>query len=453
MAVFVQDSFTDVDGTALEAHVGEVGAVWTPRTAVYPATAAVIEAGRVRFSQAPGGGSSFYASGVPSGAEYDVECDLYINARRGEAVGVIARALETVNTMYLARLHQDNVIELYRFVNGSLSQIGNVSYSVTTGQTIHLKLEVRNASKRVLVDGVEVISSPDNTITHAGRVGIQSYRDKYDPAPGIGVHVDNFTATDLSGGTPDPVTVTADFTPIPVTSYGAGIVQGQQVAADYTQVPIETYGAGVVISPVEIGASFDQIPVTSYGAGVEISPVEVGASYTAIPVTSYDAQAIPGSTGIGATYTEVPVYSYDPGIIQGQIVSAAYDEIAVTTYDAAVIPGAIGIGADFTQIDVSTFDASITQGVGIGAEYTEIPVTSFAASIIQGLRIQAAFTQIPVVSYSAEIVDGSIVRPNRMDCSVSPYYDMTATVSPYWTMIPGVAPYYDMTPSIQPKIL
>jgi hypothetical protein len=208
-AQVVSDSFTGADGTALESHVGEVGASWT-RHPNYPAIAR-LQSNRVWGSE----WALYLASGVPPTNEYDVMADLTVRSNSG-AVGLVARASTTgPDSFYLARYNQSRGMwQMVKCTPTECIPQGSTTMALTVGATYSLRLEVRNAAKRLYVNGILRASSFDNEYTQVGRAGIRS-------GPGIvsatgGYHLDNFRVAVPSADTTitaGPSGSTIDATP------------------------------------------------------------------------------------------------------------------------------------------------------------------------------------------------------------------------------------------------
>jgi hypothetical protein len=180
----VTDSFTGSDGTLLQNHTGEVGASWA-KNPVYPADAK-LTGGRI---YAPAW-MMYFASGIPSTAEYDVSADLFVKSNVG-ATGVIGRADTTTDSEYVARYTaQFNRWEL-SYCHSTCDLLGSFAQTLTVGSTYRLKLVVRNASKELWVDGVMRVSSVDNQITRVGRAGVR--QGPSDATATTGYHLDNFS--------------------------------------------------------------------------------------------------------------------------------------------------------------------------------------------------------------------------------------------------------------------
>lgn len=187
MADFVTDTFSgEGSNVSITSHVGETGATWTMAVG-YSAVPLLLSASS-NLKGGASGGSAAYASGVPASAEYDIEADIVPGT---SAVGIIGRVSTSTNTFYMASISSDGAtMRLYKCLSGSYTELG--SYTISGSET--LKLEIRDAAKKVYYGGVERISSTDNSITDAGRAGIRFSGWNSPP------YLDNFKATDASQG-------------------------------------------------------------------------------------------------------------------------------------------------------------------------------------------------------------------------------------------------------------
>lgn len=192
MAVIFSDTFTDTAGTLLESH----DATWVKGSPA-PSSAVITASNRVR-----NGGNTFgyyYANVTPASAEYDIQSDHYV-ASALVATGICGRMETAAQTMYRLRWNvSTNNWELHKLVAGASTSLGTYADTVTAGVTRTAKLEVRDATKKAFIDGVEQISSADNAITAAGYGGIY-LSALATPSDTKAIHLDNFSITDLSGG-------------------------------------------------------------------------------------------------------------------------------------------------------------------------------------------------------------------------------------------------------------
>ena len=195
-AAVVSDTFTGTNGTLLENHVGETGAAWTFHPN-YPADLTLLN-GRVWGPE----WGLYFPSGTPPTNEYDVSVDVTVMSNAG-AIGVVGRSLTSgADSLYMARYNAATAQwELVKCISTGCSNLATFPQTLALGATYNLKLEIRNAAKKLYVDGVVRASSTDNAITQVGKPGIRS-------GPGVttsttGYHLDNFTvnnppATDTS---------------------------------------------------------------------------------------------------------------------------------------------------------------------------------------------------------------------------------------------------------------
>jgi hypothetical protein len=193
-AQFVNDTFTGASNTLLSSHTGEIGATWTKHTS-YTGNAYISNINTERGNA----NSLYYASGLPSTADYDVQADLVGTVSLANRVGIAGRINQSANTYYRVTYSVPNSAYQLELVNAgttTLLQSANPGYwnsNFDSGQTHNVKLQMRGTGIKVFIDGVERISVTDSTITAAGRAGI--YTGSYDNSDTWGIHIDNFTAT------------------------------------------------------------------------------------------------------------------------------------------------------------------------------------------------------------------------------------------------------------------
>lgn len=172
MATFLSDTYTDTAGVLLQNHTGETGALWTKHPNA-GSDALITTGGRLRATS--GTAALYYASGVPATAEYDVEAPFFVASVPSTTLDGIAGRLSTsVNTLYLARYNNTGFQwELLKLVAGTATVLATFAQALTVSQTYTVKLQIRDAAKKLFIDGVERISSADNAITAAGRAGVR----------------------------------------------------------------------------------------------------------------------------------------------------------------------------------------------------------------------------------------------------------------------------------------
>lgn len=286
MALFLSDSFTDVSGTLLESHTGETGATWTKAAGSAAGSSLISDANRAR-SLAGASGAHFYtASGTPANAEYDVEAVLRPVTLAGN-LGVVGRFADISNT-YLGRY---NVLttawELLITSGGTSTSLGSFSQTLTAGTDYTLKLEIRNATKKLFVDGVERISSTNNAVTGAGLAGIRFFGNTTNTT---GLHFDSISATDA------PQTI------LPTSIASAEAFGSPTVSA-----------GGVSIAPVGIAsAEAFGSPTLALVANQTVLPVGIASGGAfGIPIVGGPVIFVSGVASAGAfgSPTVLPAYS------------------------------------------------------------------------------------------------------------------------------------------------
>jgi hypothetical protein len=169
------DSMTGTAGATLQTRNGETAASWTKHP-TSSGDAVLTPSGRVR-KNGTNLGALYYASGVPASADYTVEADIYVASTvTNDMAGVVGRLDPTnVNgTYYLVRYEQTNLAwVLYKVVNGTWTWLGqSATQNLTATSTYRLALDVTGTTIRALVDGTQVVSVTDASISAAGRAGI-----------------------------------------------------------------------------------------------------------------------------------------------------------------------------------------------------------------------------------------------------------------------------------------
>lgn len=196
MGIVIQDSFTGTDGTQLTAHTGEVGATWSKGGAgpdlILSAGKLVPPAGYLATS-----GPLHYASGAyPSGVQV-AEAVIYNGSITGGTgtLELFVRYADAANC-YAARVFNDGTVALVKWVGGVFTTISSIAGAFPVGTTKRLTIEATDATKRVLLDHVEILTSSDNTVAGPGTAGLDLGGW---PAAAVtwDVQIDDFLATDF----------------------------------------------------------------------------------------------------------------------------------------------------------------------------------------------------------------------------------------------------------------
>ena len=204
MAQFASDAFGGTEGTELSTY----SASWAKITSL--TGNAEISSGRLRQSSTTAAG--YYHSGTPAGADYTVNADLHVpsgGSNSGTAC-ITGRTSTSAYTCYRARWTTAFGLQLHKLVSGTATQLGsNVSASLAANTTNNLKLEVIGSAINLYWggSGTASISSTDSSITAAGKAGVIFFADSA-PSDTAGVHLDNFSADDVSSGVTGTISAT-----------------------------------------------------------------------------------------------------------------------------------------------------------------------------------------------------------------------------------------------------
>ncbi len=206
----VSDSFTESANTVLTSHSPDTGTGWTEvydsspsgDDATVVATEDIVRAG----SSVNDVGQAYTAQPAPAGVDQDISIaiDTLISDTGTKPFGLFGRRTDNSNFYHVQILpneHSEASVKLWKFVSSVDTELGSYDATLAVGDII--KLEIRDATKKVYINGVERISSSDNSLTNAGTWGL--YFGNYNGA-GAGGHLrvdwrlDNFLAEDPGGG-------------------------------------------------------------------------------------------------------------------------------------------------------------------------------------------------------------------------------------------------------------
>lgn len=169
---FVNDTFTDVDATAITSHTGETGATWTTYTQISGSTSMKIVNNRA-YTATGGETNAAYASGSPPGADYSVFGIVVPKSLIGSSNICICGRLNTgANTLYRLILDTGQLF-LRKTVAGTGTTLGT-PYSITPNidQSYQLELRMTGTTLEGYLDGVLRTSATDASISAAGKVGL-----------------------------------------------------------------------------------------------------------------------------------------------------------------------------------------------------------------------------------------------------------------------------------------
>lgn len=196
MAQFVNDTFTDTNGTTLTSHTGEAGATW----ATHPSFGALaqIRSNRLGLTTASTA-AAYYSSGIPASGEYDLEWDIVLLASNATdfTCELYGRFDTTVNTHYdILHDRLSNQWTLRKVISSSGTTLATAPQTLSTNTTYRVKFSIRDYVKIAYVDGVEIARTNDNSITGAGRGGLLLTMNSVSDT--TGPQIDNYSATDVN---------------------------------------------------------------------------------------------------------------------------------------------------------------------------------------------------------------------------------------------------------------
>lgn len=164
----VTDNFTDTNGTTLTSHTPDSGGTWATGTSI------MLINSNTLYASVTQGFSSWYHSSVPAGVDQDIQAAFGVPHSSAVGPGIGGRVSSDNNNGYFLD-HRNGTWQLWERVGGAApTSIGTYSGDVPTSEKTG-KLEIRDATKKVFVDGVERISSVNNGVTAKGYFGIHAY--------------------------------------------------------------------------------------------------------------------------------------------------------------------------------------------------------------------------------------------------------------------------------------
>lgn len=173
MALFLNDTFTEVGTVLLQSHTPEVGGSWVRHPNFV--TNANVETTFASGSSATLD-SVYYNSVVPTSPDYYVEAILDFKTITAPLNGVLGRVSSSASTYYQAYIN-GSTWTLDVVVNGTPTNLGTYVSAIVAGVPRTLRLVMSGTKIQVFLDGVERISAFNSAITTAGFAGIRSRLD------------------------------------------------------------------------------------------------------------------------------------------------------------------------------------------------------------------------------------------------------------------------------------
>ena len=170
MTVFVNDTFTDTNGVLLQNHTPAVGEIWVKRDTLPNAD---IQSNKAKSTSATIVGG-LYTNAVSPSVGYDITCVLDVATPVSSDGMYLYGRFADINNFYQVRVMHGTSWTLHKKVAGVLTLLHSAA-PVAHTYPCTLKFEIRDATKKVYKDGVEVLTSADNVLTSAGRPGLRIY--------------------------------------------------------------------------------------------------------------------------------------------------------------------------------------------------------------------------------------------------------------------------------------
>lgn len=182
--LLVYDTFTDIAGTRLDQHDGEVNADWQrPFTGADPSYQRINAAGRTYYAYENGSGYTtngsehFLTNYTPPSADYWVEARIYAasDGGSGELAEVYARAATPYTFYFLEYNEGANEWRLGRSLGaGTKTTLATyVGDAITPGTSKLARLHVSGTTIKGFIEGVERLSVTDSNIASAGYPGLR----------------------------------------------------------------------------------------------------------------------------------------------------------------------------------------------------------------------------------------------------------------------------------------
>jgi len=180
--IFIHDTFTGANGTAVADHVPEIGGGWfNCLQNGFSNTGPEIQSNRM--AQGPGGGSyrAAFALATPLQANYSIDASIVAGAASGFHSVILHARIDNSEGVgaawvegYLVEFGYNGawVLTLYKQTAGNAqTTLQSYTPTVTPGNTYLVRFELSGTSLIVKLDGTTRLSQTDSTYPDAGRVG------------------------------------------------------------------------------------------------------------------------------------------------------------------------------------------------------------------------------------------------------------------------------------------
>ena len=200
MSVVLNDTFTEAASTLLTLHVSDSGAAWS-RHVNFPGDITIDPTTDEAWCSALNAGTAAHilSAYAAAPAQYDILATFINRGGTAGTTGITFRSAiasgSSGNTYYSVR-NDGTQWQLFKTITGTATSLGTFAQTLTVGQSYDARIEVRNATKKLFVDGVERISTTDDTIASTNnRIGIRAGTVQ---SATTGIHITSISVDDLT---------------------------------------------------------------------------------------------------------------------------------------------------------------------------------------------------------------------------------------------------------------
>jgi phosphodiesterase/alkaline phosphatase D-like protein len=187
------DSFTGGATAALAGHVAESGQTWAQKTGA--ATGEIsIGTDSVFLSALTSGSAGRWYVQPFSAQDVSITSTMEMKSTPGSSMGLLARLQSGAVTAYYGGYSTSSGWTIRKYVAGVETTIGNSAHTWAAGVTHKVQFDVVGSTLTLTVDGVEVLSFTDTSITGAGDVGIRSANASSTSSETTGLHMHDYRA-------------------------------------------------------------------------------------------------------------------------------------------------------------------------------------------------------------------------------------------------------------------
>jgi len=165
----VYDTFTESVNMALQSHTPDVGGAWVKWT-INTTGATVIAANDYVIGDDNGSTAGYFNQQSPASNDYNVIADVYVIYGNPGYVGVLGRG--TGNTFYSVH-YSTGIWYLNKVIDGVGTDLDTHYDTSVEDNWVTIKLELRDAAKKVYLNDIEILSSNDDSITQVGYGGFR----------------------------------------------------------------------------------------------------------------------------------------------------------------------------------------------------------------------------------------------------------------------------------------